>query len=220
MCPPKASSRKNGNARSKDEQPPESEFTIKEFSTETWDDFAKLFSQGNGWDHCWCVHFHRPRPLAKENWLAARAARALRNRREQQTLLKQGGSHGILVYADGQPVGWCQYGRREELTRIDSNRNYPQLESPAANTKFWRITCFVVDRKYRRRGIAGLALQAALASIKKQGGGLVEAFPVENWKNKAFGNMSTNGIVSMFRKQGFQIASPFGNTNVVMRKTV
>lgn len=84
--------------------------------------------------------------------------------------------------------------------------------------KLWRITCFVVDRKYRRRGIAGVALAAALESIKRQGGGIVEAYPVANWEGKSFGNMSTHGTVSMFKKAGFKRVAPFGNTNMVMRK--
>jgi GNAT superfamily N-acetyltransferase len=195
-------------------------YTTKELSTKTWPDFVKLFSQKSGWNHCWCVHFHRPRPVPKEKWLPTRAGRAVRNRREQKALVKRGCSHGILVYLKGEPVGWCQYGPREELTRIDNNRSYRGLITEGEARKFWRITCFVVDREYRRRGLAGAALKAALASIKRKGGGLVEAFPVANWEGGAFGNMSTGGTVSMFKKEGFKIVSPVGNTNVVMRRTI
>ena len=191
----------------------------KELSKETWPGFVKLFSQGNGWDHCFCVHFHRARPLPKDQWLATRKLRAARNRQEQKKLLDKGCSHGILVYVNEEPVGWCQYGPREELTRIDSMRTYlvpPQMKTE----KFWRITCFVVDRNYRRRGVAGTALAAALESIKRQGGGIVEAYPVANWKGKSFGNTSTHGTVSMFKAAGFKRVAPFGNANVVMRKKI
>ena len=200
--------------------PPPTNYTTKELSEKTWPDFAKLFSQGNGWDHCWCVHFHRARPLPKTQWLRTRALRAERNRREQKKLIARRCSHGILVYANGVPVGWCQYGSREELTRIDNMRIY-RVPAPEMKTgKLWRITCFVVDRKYRRGGIAGAALQAALESIERRGGGVVEAYPVANWEGKSFGNMSTHGTVSMFKKAGFKRAAAFGNTNVVMRRTI
>jgi GNAT superfamily N-acetyltransferase len=190
----------------------------KELSEETWPDFVKLFSQGNGWDHCFCVHFQRPRSLPKDQWLPTRKLRAARNRREQKKLIDKGCSHGILVYANGEPVGWCQYGPREELTRIDHMRTY-RVPAPKIKTeKLWRTTCFVVDRKYRRRGIAGVALAAVLESIKREGGGIVEAYPVANWEGKSFGNMSTHGTVSMFTEAGFKRVAPFGNTNVVMRK--
>jgi ribosomal protein S18 acetylase RimI-like enzyme len=196
------------------------ELSTKELSEKTWPDFVKLFSQGNGWDHCFCVHFLRPCPLPQDQWLPTRKLRAARNRREQKKLIDKGCSHGILVYTNGEPVGWCQYGPREELTRIDHMRTY-RVPAPKIKTeKFWRITCFVVDRKYRRRGIAGAALAAALESIERQGGKFVEAYPVANWEGKSFGNMSTHGTVSMFKKAGFKRVAPFGNTNVVMRKKI
>jgi GNAT superfamily N-acetyltransferase len=199
---------------------PLTDYTTKELSKKTWRDFEKLFSQGNGWDHCWCVHFHRPRPLPRNQWLPTRTLRAARNRREQKKLTEKDGSHGILVYANGVAVGWCQYGPREELTRIDNSRNYRVPAAAIKAGKLWRVTCFVVDRKYRRHGIAGAALEAALESIKRQGGGIVEAYPVANWEGKSFGNMSTHGTVSMFKKAGFKRVAPFGNTNVVMRKMI
>jgi GNAT superfamily N-acetyltransferase len=96
----------------------------------------------------------------------------------------------------------------------------------------WRVTCFVVDRKHRRRGVAAVALQGALQSIEKKGGGLVEAYPLINWDKlrrfelrrrghaPSFGNMSTHGTISMFEKHGFKTVAPFGGSNVLMRRTV
>ena len=196
-------------------------FTTKELSPKTWPDFVKLFSQKCGWQHCWCVHFHRAHALPKSEWLPTRAERGARNRRIKKALVDKGKSHGILVYIDGEPAGWCQYGRSEELPRIDGNRDYRALRLAQEESKqLWRITCFVVDRKFRRRGVGTAALQAALKSIKKQGGCIVEAFPVANWEGKSFGNMSTGGTVSMFKKEGFKQVGPYGNTNVVMRLTL
>ena len=199
------------------------EYTARELSRKNWSDFERLFSQGNGWDHSCCMHFHRPRGLAKPEWLRTRAERAVRNRREKRDLVDRGCAHGILVYADGGPVGWCRYGRREELPRIDSLRKYRGLE-PAAAVKLWRITCFAVLKKYRRRGAATAALKAALDAIKRKGGGLVEAYPIARCEARTFGNESTHGTASMFEKQGFKVVAPFGSTrfstHVLMRRAV
>lgn len=151
----------------------ETAYTTKELSKKTWPDFVKLFSQGNGWDHCQCVHFHRPSALPKEKWLRTRAERAIRNRRENKQLVNSGRSHGILVYDNGEPVGWCQYGPKEELPRIDNGRNYRAHAPKAAAQKLWRITCFVVLKNHRKQGIATAALKAALLSIRKKGGGAI-----------------------------------------------
>lgn len=198
-------------------------FTTKELSPETWPDFLKLFSQGNGWDTCSCMHFHRPRRLPKSEWLPTRAQRAIRNRRQHRKLVACGQSHGVLVYAKGEPVGWCQFGPREELPRIDRGNYYIDLHPPMPE-KLWRITCFVVLKPYRRRGVASLALRAALHSIRRRGGGLVEAYPIDWWLPRTFGNESTHGTASMFFKAGFRPAGSLGSTrfssHVLVRKFV
>lgn len=201
-----------------------SAYTTKQLSKRTWRDFEKLFSQGNGWDHCQCMHFHRPCALPKEKWLPTRAERAIRNRREKKQLIDSGRSHGILVYANGEPVGWCQYGPNEELPRIDNTRIYRAHAPKAGTRKLWRITCFAVLKDHRKRGVATAALHAALGSIRKKGGGLVEAYPIANWQSRAFGNESTHGTASMFKKEGFKIVAPFAktifSTAVLMRTTI
>ena len=87
----------------------ESAYEARELTEATWPDFEKLFSRGHGWDHCWCMAFQRTRrPPRKE--FRTRAQVAVRNHQDKKQLLDQGRTHGILVYADGEPVGWCQYG--------------------------------------------------------------------------------------------------------------
>jgi GNAT superfamily N-acetyltransferase len=199
-------------------------YKTKDLSKRTWPDFERLFSQGNGWDHCQCMHFHRPRTLPKSKWLHSRAERAVRNRHEKRELVDRGRSHGILVYANGEPVGWCQYGPEEELPRIDNSRRYRGVGPEAGAQKLWRITCFAVLQNHRRCGVASAALKAALESIRKKGGGLVEAYPITRWASRAFGNESTHGTVSMFKKHGFKVEAPLTDTafssSVLMRRTV
>ncbi len=198
-------------------------YTTKELSRETWPDFARLFSQGSGWDFCQCMHFQRPRSLPKSQWLGTRAERGVRNRRQKRELVEKGHALGILVYADGEPVGWCQYGPREELPRVDNSRNYRRL-APEGEQKLWRITCFAVLKKYRRRGVATAGLEAALEAIRRESGGLVEAYPITRWESRAFGNESTHGTASMFKKAGFKTVAPYGrtrfSTHVLMRKRI
>lgn len=209
-----------------------SEHKTKELSPVTGPDFEDLSSRGNGWDHCFCIHFQRACSIPKSQWLQTRAERAERNRPEKKTLVDEGRAHGMLVYANGEAVGWCQYGLAGELPRFDSNQNYRKLALEKHAGNLWRISYFVVDRRYRRRGIATVALKAALDSIKKKGGGLVEAYPVKDWKElrpveirrrghpPSFGNVPTHGTVSMFAKQGFKRVGPYGPLNIVMRRTI
>jgi GNAT superfamily N-acetyltransferase len=170
------------------------------------------------------MHFHRPRSLPKSEWLPTRAERGVRNRRQKKALVEEGRSHGIIVYADGEPVGWCQYGPSEEVPRIDNGRNYKKLAPKLKAGKLWRIACFAVLKPYRKRGVASAALKAALETIKRKGGGVVEAYPIARWETRAFGNESTHGTLSMFKKAGFKSVAPLGSTrfssHVLVRRTV
>jgi hypothetical protein len=56
-----------------------------------------------------CVQFHRTRSSSEHEKLR-RAERSVKNHRDKKDLLASGRTHGILVYANGEPVGWCQYG--------------------------------------------------------------------------------------------------------------
>ena len=138
-----------------------------------------------------------------------------RNRRAKRALVQGRRAHGILVYADGEPVGWCAYGRREELPRMDGNRRYRGLEHGDAGRR-WRITCFFVDRGHRGHGVAGAALRAALAAIRRRGGGIVEAFPA----TKPVRFLLYYGTVGMFGQEGFQVVAPLGPAQVLMTRTV
>jgi len=160
------------------------------------------------------MYNHRcgPEPSEKRD---SRAKWIARNRREKKALVEKGRSHGVLVYAQGEPVGWCQFGLSVELPRIDKSPKYRKPLSENGGP-LWRITCFVVRKKYRRRGVARTALRAALTAIQNEGGGLVEAYPVKQWGRY----QKYRGTVSMFESEGFQIIAPLGESNVLMRKTI
>jgi GNAT superfamily N-acetyltransferase len=141
------------------------------------------------------------------------------NRKEKKALVRQGRSHGVLVYAGDQAVGWCQYGLREELPRIDSSRNYSKLDlSSDQGKKLWRLTCFFVDRNYRKKGVAGVALGATLDSIRKQGGGIVEAYPPTSKEGGSWALWF--GTVAMFERAGFKAHAKLGDKHLLMRKTI
>jgi len=141
------------------------------------------------------------------------------NRKQKKALVKRDRSHGILVYAGDQAVGWCQYGPKEELPRIDSVRNYSKLDLPPdQDRKLWRLTCFFVDRDFRKKGVARVALKAALDSIQRQGGGIVEAYPPTS---KEGGSWSLwFGTVAMFEREGFKAHAKLGEKHLLMRKAL
>lgn len=189
-------------------------YTARELGTETLADFEKLATRQGS---CWCMYYQRPKPVRRGG--TAEEHRAI-NRRDKARLVREGRSHAILVYEDSAPIGWCQYGPREELPRIDAGRNYRKVGPSGEGAKLWRITCFFVDRPHRGKGVAKFALRAALDSIKRQGGGIVEAYPVVSSKMAAVAEWRWFGTPSMFESEGFQFVAGLGTSGVLMRKTI
>lgn len=195
------------------------DLTFQELDSSTWRDFERLFSRQGTPSTCWCMYYQRPWSYEQEvkKYSVRKSAIPAHNKGRKRELVAQGRSHGILVYADGQPVGWCQYGPRDEAPRIDRGRYYRMLGLKEEPEKVWRITCFVVDRDFRKQGVASTALKAALASIEKQGGGVVEAYPVTSKKG---GSQSMwFGTVGMFEREGFEPVGSLGSS-LLMRKVV
>src|SRR2546426_10395822 len=147
-------------------------YTTRELSIRTLSHFETLAANQGG---CWCIFYQRANPLRRGT---TSQESKKRNRADKQALVRKGRSLAILVYEGKTPIGWCQYGIRDELPRIDARRTYRKVAPPVSASKLWRITCFFVAPKHRGHGVAKLALNAALRSIRDQGGGVVEAYPV------------------------------------------
>ena len=191
--------------------------TFRELTPETWPDFERLFRGPGGNDQCWCMYYRREQSAEKE--IAAfdikKGGFHEHNRRRIEALVHEGRAHGILAYSGNEPVGWCAYGRKEEFPRVDRGRAYRKLSPPPEVV--WRIVCFVVAVGHRRKGVAAAALRVALESIRSQGGGPVEAYPVTGPRWGA-GSLWF-GTVAMFEREGFQKVTELG-TSVLVRKLV
>jgi ribosomal protein S18 acetylase RimI-like enzyme len=168
-------------------------FTTKELSKRTWPDFERFFSQVHG---CACTLYLFGRHLsplagtAKERaeilggapdrsqkrfphkeWMRAQQLEAVRE------LVWNGQAHGILVYAEEEPIGWCHFGRVEEVPLVRTSRTTEQMLARLPSSQ-WRITCLTTRMDYRQQGVGTTALAAAVEAIRKRGGGWIEAITV------------------------------------------
>src|SRR2546428_6295661 len=200
--------------RTRTDQTTSMTFKTRELSSRTFPDFEELARQQGS---CWCIYYQRPSPVERGR---SAESREQRNRRDKAALVREGRSHAILVYEGNIAVGWCQYGRADELPRIDAGRGYRKVGRPKGAQRLWRITCFFVDRRHRGRGVAKLALKAALESIRAHGGGIVEAFPVVSKRMSAVPEWRWFGTPSMFRREGFRRIAPLGTSGIFMRKKI
>jgi len=191
------------------------DFTTRELDPSIWPDFEKLLSKQGS---CWCMYYQRSHSWEQEikKYGVRKSGLPSHNKKRKKELVSQGRSHGIIVYSGSQPVGWCSYGPKEEAPAIDRGRFYRKL-GLSDDGRLWRVTCFFVDKDFRKRGVAAVALRAAIDSIRRKGGGTVEAYPRTS---KHGGSVSLwFGTADKFQREGFKPVAPLGGS-VLMRKAV
>ncbi len=186
------------------------EHDVRPLDANTFDAFAQLVERHNGvWGGCWCLAFHPRTPDMGQSVEGNRAVK--------QRLVDEGKAHAAVVFDGDRAVGWCQYGSPEELPRITHRKEY---EAGLVEPADYRITCFFVDRDYRREGVSALALRGALDLIAAAGGGVVDGFPYDTGGEKANASFLYNGTRSLFEQAGFEYVRPKGKNHCVMRKRV
>lgn len=128
-------------------------------------DFYRVHSKANGADWCFCTAWWVP------TWEGWGDRTAEENRAFRDSLFAQGMYDGYLLYADDEPVGWCQCGKRDRLTKlVESHGLQPDSDVIA-------ITCFFIAPRYRGHELAHRLLQGVLRDLQNKGEKRVQAFP-------------------------------------------
>lgn len=164
---------------------------VKAFGPELIDDFNRVHcrERGSGW--CYCVAWWVP------TWDGWGERTAEDNRALRQALCQKGEYDGYLLYRDGVPVGWCQAGPRDRLSKLVAQ--FGLAAEPAA----WAITCFFIVPEHRGQGLARELLNRVVGDIHRRGATRIEAFP------KRGSDLDTldlwNGPEAMFLATGFEV---------------
>ncbi|MEV1130780.1 GNAT family N-acetyltransferase [Agromyces sp. NPDC049794] len=171
-----------------------------------FDDVAAVFGTRGDPAHCWCQWYKIP----GSNWRSV-GDEGLRDRLAAQ-LARSDSGPGLVAYDGDTPVGWCAVEPRPHLERLRSSRlitggtAHPDLEDPAV----WAVTCFVVPRAYRKRGVGRALASAAVTYAHEHGAHVVEAYAVDGeLREKASAADLFHGTVTMFEAAGFaEVARP------------
>lgn len=118
----------------------------------------------------------------------------------KERLVRQGRAHAALVFDGETALGWCQYGSPHELPGITHRA---EVESASSTLPDYRLTCFFVDRRHRRKGVAAAALDGAVKLIAASGGGVTECYPYDVAGKKVSGTFLHSGTRSMLERAGF-----------------
>ncbi|HEX7223683.1 MAG TPA: GNAT family N-acetyltransferase [Candidatus Limnocylindrales bacterium] len=156
-----------------------------------WDDVVTIMG-GPGEVGCWC---QAPRGVAVGYGKAEPGAR--------ETALRSQLGHeppaGMLAYVDGDVAGWCGFGVRNRLPRLERSRTIPKVDDKPV----WSILCFKVRVGFRRRGVAAALLDGVIDYARRSGAPGVEAYPIDPEGGRVDVSFGYVGVTPMFERVGF-----------------
>ena len=195
----------------------ENSWQFHKLTPQRWADFEELFGPRGAAGGCWCMWWR----LTQREFDAQKGEG---NRRAMKAIVDSNRVPGILAYHEGHAVGWCSVAPREEFPRLERSLRLAQGQArilkPVDDEPVWSVVCFFIAKSYRRRGVAGRLLQAALDYVRDCGGRIVEGYPVEPKKGDTPDLFAYHGLASMFRSAGFKELARRSETRPMMRYVI
>lgn len=171
-----------------------------------WVDLEKLFGQSGACGGCWCMWWRLPHSEFMQQ-------RGEVNKKAFKNIVDSGNVPGILGYVEDQPIGWCAVAPRDTFPKLERSRILKRVDDEPV----WSVVCFFVAKAFRRKGISIRLLRAAVNYVRKEGGKIVEGYPVEPKKGRTPDPFAFTGLASAFRKVGFVEVIRRSETRPIMR---
>ncbi len=173
-------------------------YAVEPLTTERFDDLELILGRG-GISGCWCMYWTIPTTTLWSK--GAKGGSTAPNRAAFLAIVDAGPPPGMIVYADGEPAGWCRVMRRTDLPGLANSRHF---RTDLEIDNVWSLPCFVVRKQFRGRGLTTVLVKAAIGHVSSQGGGILEAYPWDTSDRKAPSTVYT-GLAATFERLGFEV---------------
>ena len=171
-----------------------------------WKDFEQLFGNNGACGGCWCMAW-RLKAFEFEN------QKGDKNKKAMRKIINRNEIPGILAYYENEPIGWCAFAPREKYIRLNNSR----VLAPIDDKNVWSITCFYINKKFRKIGISTELLKAVIKYCKKNKVKILEAYPQEPYSDNIPAAFAWTGIPSAFEKAGFKVVERRSPKRPIMR---
>jgi GNAT superfamily N-acetyltransferase len=170
---------------------------VRPLTPNDWSVIEQLFGDNGACGGCWCMWWRVPQ--GGKTWDEAKGKK---NRDAFRRLVKGGKVHGVLAFADEEPVGWCCFGPRSTFPRILRVRAL-QREAPATT---WSVVCFYIPARWRGQGVATQLVKVATERTFALGAKEVEGFPVLPKKapERVPAAFAWTGVPALFEAAGYE----------------
>jgi GNAT superfamily N-acetyltransferase len=172
-----------------------------------WPGFTEIMGEKGGCGGCWCMLWRRSR-----GEMAAGMGEG--NRLAMQSLFAKGQVPGLVARLDGAAVGWIQVDERAAFPRLATSR----ILQPVDDAPVCSISCFLVDKRFRKRGLSRDLLQAACRFAAERGAKVIEGYPIDTPRRNYPPVYAWAGFVRAFLDVGFTEVARRSPTRPIMRK--
>ena len=135
------------------------------------------------------------------------------NRAAFERRVRSGSPPGLLAYVDGQPVGWCAVAPRAEYDYLARSRVLRAVDDQPV----WSISCLLVAKPHRGRGVSVQLLRAAVDMAGQAGARIVEGYPVISRTGRMPDAFAWTGTLTTFRAAGFEEVAHGSPSRPIMR---
>jgi GNAT superfamily N-acetyltransferase len=184
------------------------ELSYKPIKRNLWTDLEELFGLNGACGGCWCM-FWKLRGKAYDE------AKGYTARQMHKSVVDSGAVTGLLAYSNGEVVGWVAVEPRTSYEKLAHSRAL----KPVDDQPVWSVTCFFVAKSHRRKGVAVGLLKAAVEYVKRQGGKIVEGYPVDAKDDKPAPFVFT-GTASAYQQAGFNEVARNTPTRPIFRYVI
>lgn len=162
---------------------------VRALTPELWPALTDLFGEQGARSGCWCMYFRIGSAYRRRSSSTNKAA--------FHKVVSQGPAPGLLAFDGERAVGWCQVTPRSRLPWLDRTWRLKAVD----DVPVWSISCFYIRIGYRRRGVMGALIRAALDLARQAGAPALEAYPLDGQLSPS---ATSTGYVSAFVRAGFK----------------
>ncbi|SDU34399.1 GNAT family N-acetyltransferase [Jiangella alkaliphila] len=185
----------------------------------SWHDLTLVFGTADYAARCRCQRFKVEGWIWRDSTFDERLAA-----QEQQTACDDPGAErtsGLVAYVDGDPAGWVAVEPRLAYPALFRGRSpvpWKGRDEDRDDAGVWVVTCTIVRRGFRGRGLTYHLAAAAVGHARDRGARALEAYSMltEPGKEITWGELHV-GARQVFEEAGFTQVSHPTKRRAVMR---
>ncbi len=183
------------------------DLVFEPLSRRNWALFTELFGERGACGNCWCMYFR----LDKAEFTEGKQNDGNKNAMKQ--LVWDNMPTGLLGIYQGRAIGWLAFAPRADFPKLARSR----VHKPIDGLPVWSVTCFFIDKDFRRMGVSVAMLKGLIDYAREQKIEVIEAYPTIPTQEVLPDSFAWIGLYKSFEKAGFKVVDRTSKSRPMVR---